>query len=92
LESVASVAGFQPYRCHECKHRFLSAAYLGALTSKRDKTGGAIAEAERDIRATRSSLEWKRKRRDFLILLAAVLLFLAFLRYITREKDVIPSQ
>jgi hypothetical protein len=43
-------------------------------------------EAEREIRATRGMIEWRRKRREVLLYGAGMLLFLLFLYFITRER------
>src|SRR5262249_28007248 len=79
LERLASVFQYYPYRCHGCKHRFLHRE-----TSA--NTSGEHSSTEREIRATRSAKEWQRKKRDLILYGMAVLLFLAFLYFITRER------
>jgi hypothetical protein len=43
--------------------------------------------AEREVRATRRSIKWRRKRRELLLYATGFALFLAFLYYITRPHD-----
>jgi hypothetical protein len=78
IEYGVAVAGFYPYRCQECHLRFLRFRYA------------PIAEepigVEREIKATRGAIKAKRKRRELLLYGVAVVLFLAFLYYITRDR------
>ena len=72
---------FNRYRCHACEHRFLRFRYTeGALPVR-------TSAAAREVRATRSALRWRRKRREFVLYSSCFLLFLAFLYYITRQRD-----
>lgn len=41
---------------------------------------------EREIKATRDAMKAKRKRRELLLYGAAIMLFLTFLYYITRDR------
>jgi uncharacterized protein involved in exopolysaccharide biosynthesis len=69
-----------PYRCHACQHRFLRFRYAeGPLPRP--------SGAEREVRATRRVLKWKRKRRELLLYGTCFALFLAFLYYLTRPRD-----
>jgi hypothetical protein len=43
--------------------------------------------AEREVRATRRSIKWRRKRRELLLYGTGFALFLAFLYYLTRPHD-----
>ena len=78
VEYVVGVAGFYPYRCQDCQLRFLHFRYASIAQ--------AATGVEREIRATRGAIKAKRKRRELLLYAAAVVLFLAFLYYITRER------
>ena len=82
LENVASIFTYYPYRCRECKHRFL---HLRHETVEAPEPGQR--STEREIRATRQAKDWHRKRRDLAIYGTALLLFLAFLYFITRERS-----
>jgi len=79
LELVVSLVAIYPYRCRDCGLRFLKFRY--AAPGKMPSTS-----SEREIRSTRHALQWKRKRREFLLYGAGMLLFLAFLYFITRER------
>ena len=74
-EYVTSLFRHYPYRCNECGHRFL-----------RGKTAGTPTATEREIRATRNSYQWKHHRRDFLLYSSALLVFVGFLYYLTRDR------
>jgi len=80
VELLAAFVAIYPYRCRDCSHRFLRFRYAEV-----DKTPGSATE--REIRTTRSSMAWKRKRREFLMYGAGILLFLVFLYFITRERS-----
>jgi hypothetical protein len=81
-ERLAALFAIYPYRCHGCEYRFLRFRYASpeAIVS-------GHAPVEREIRATRAALEWKRKRRELLLYGVGFLLFLAFLYFITRERN-----
>lgn len=81
IEHLVGLFAIRPYRCHACEHRFLQFRYSVGVSSAGDSS------TEREIRATRSSLKWRRKRREFLLYGTCFLLFLAFLYYITRQRD-----
>ena len=84
LELAASLVAVFPYRCRDCGHRFLKFRYA--------ESGGANPSGtEREIRATRDAMAWKRKRRDWFLYGGAMLLFLAFLYYITRQHGGSPD-
>jgi DNA-directed RNA polymerase subunit RPC12/RpoP len=84
LELLGSVVAIYPYRCRDCGHRFLKFRYTTT-----DKTPGTATE--REIQATRTSMAWKRKRREFLLYGAGILLFVVFLYFITRERSGSPD-
>ena len=80
-EHLAALLAISPYRCHACEHRFLRFRYAeGPLAP-------ASSGGEREVRATRRSMTWRRKRREALLYGFGFLLFLAFLYYITRQRD-----
>ncbi len=80
-EYLLAFVAVNAYRCHACAYRFLRFRYaqeaLPAVTSP----------TEREVRATRRSIKWRRKRREFLLYGTGFALFLAFLYYITRQRD-----
>ncbi len=79
-EYLASLFAYYPYRCRECKHRFLRSRY------KTEEGPSAHRSTEREIRATRKAKEWERKKRHLAIYGMALLLFLAFLYFVTRDR------
>lgn len=81
VEHVVGLFAIRPYRCHACENRFLQFRYAEAVSS------GGDSSTEREIRATRNSLKWRSKRREFLLYGTCFLLFLAFLYYISRQRD-----
>lgn len=84
LELLSAFVAVYPYRCRDCGHRFLKFRHATV-----DKTPGTATE--REIRTTRSSMAWKRKRREFLMYGAGILLFVVFLYFITRERGGSPE-
>ena len=79
FELAASWVAVYPYRCKDCGHRYLRFRYA-------EPAPGPSTDGEREIRATRSAVVWRRKRREFLLYGAGILCFLAFLYFITRER------
>lgn len=82
-ERVASVLSYYPYRCRGCNHRFLT---------KRQETETSAASrehraTEREIRATRRAKRWHQRRAELIVYLAAAILFIAFLYFLTRERS-----
>ena len=80
-EYVAGLFAYYPYRCRECKHRFLH--------SRNQRAGAPSGEhrsTEREIRATRRAKEWHRKKRHLAIYGIALVLFLVFIYLITRDR------
>ncbi len=84
LEHVASNFGYYPFRCCDCKHRFLRA---GRRVLKDQPPQGVI-----DARAGRQARDWRRRVRDAAIYSMALLFFLAFLYFITRERNTPSSE
>ena len=80
-EHLASLLAYYPYRCRECKHRFLSNHYAAPEPPTGEHRG-----TEREIRANRRTKDWQRKKRHMAIYGAALLLFLAFLYFVTRDR------
>jgi hypothetical protein len=81
MEHIAVLFNRFPYRCHECDYRFLVYRYSEPDESK------PLTATERDIRTTRLAIRRRRARREFLLYGSALVLFLAFLYYITRERQ-----
>jgi hypothetical protein len=80
-ELLLAFVAVNAYRCHACEYRFLQFRYAqGALPA-------ATSSTEREIRSNRNSVKWRRKRREFLLYGTGFALFLAFLYYITRQRD-----
>lgn len=84
IEWLASLVAIYPYRCQNCDRRFLKFRYAAS-----DKTPGTAVE--REIRADRSTIKWRRKRREFLLYGMGMLLFLVFLYFITHEHGGSPD-
>jgi len=79
-DRAASLLGKHPYRCHECGYRFLHFDQAAA------EEHGQPTSTEREIRMTRSAARRKQRRRELWLFGVALLLFLAFLYYITRVR------
>jgi DNA-directed RNA polymerase subunit RPC12/RpoP len=69
-----------PYRCHNCGHRYLVYRF------EERPSDVPLSSTEREIQRTRLTLRRKRGRRIFLLYGSALLVFLVFLYYITRER------
>ena len=80
-EYGASLFGLYPYRCKPCEHRFLRRRESAAEPMPKSATA-----VEREVRATRKAIQWKRKRREFLLYGLGLLLFVAFLYFIVRDR------
>jgi hypothetical protein len=81
LERLVTELAIYPYRCRACQHRFLRFRYSDSPIPL------PSSGAEREVRATRRSIKWRRKRRELLLYGTGFALFLAFLYYITRPHD-----
>ena len=79
LELVASLIAVFPYRCEECKSRFLRFKYAVAEPGK-------LSGTEQEIRNTRRTIRWKRRKRELILYAVGLLLFIAFLYFITRYR------
>ena len=82
-EYLASLLAYYPYRCRECKHRFLRSRYAASEAPSPKEHRGT----EREIQATRRAKDWQRKKRHLTIYGVALLLFLAFLYLVTRYRS-----
>ena len=82
VEHFASVFSYYPYHCRDCKHRFLQ-----RRSETVEEPSTANRSTEREIRATRHAKDWRRKQRDLVVYGLALLLFLAFLYFITRVRN-----
>jgi predicted Zn-ribbon and HTH transcriptional regulator len=78
FEQLVSRAAIYPYRCRACGHRFLTFHHEAPDEAASTPTVG-------EILSTRRSVKWRSKRLEFFLYGAVLLLFLAFLYYITRE-------
>jgi hypothetical protein len=85
-ERLASLLVFYPYRCDACQHRFLRFRYALPEVVAAGETSNVPA-----LKAARVSKQWKRKRREFLLYGSALLFFIFFLYYITRERAPVPD-
>ena len=81
LEFLASFLGVYPYRCGPCAYRFMRFRYAPLL-----KGAGRAHPTEREIQITRKTIRWKRRRREILLYGFGLILFLAFLYFISRER------
>src|ERR1019366_6758644 len=81
-EHVFSIAGYHPYRCRQCSHRFLSLRDAPA-----EPATPAARGVEREISSTRGAIRWKRKRRDILLYGSALIVFGVVLYFLTREPS-----
>ena len=81
-ERFGSIAGYHPYRCHDCQHRFVTRRYpspeLGATAGR---------STAREVSSTRGALRWKRKRRDLVLFVGALIVFGMILYYLTRAPS-----
>ena len=78
---VVSFFQYFPYRCKACGTRFFE------LRRSPPKTAEKSTSTETEIRATRASYRWKQKRREFLLFGSALLVFLGFIYYLTRDRS-----
>ena len=81
-EKWASLLAIYPYRCAGCQHRFLQFR----LAPPEPPPAGTPA-SDPSIQGSRATREWRRRRREFLLYAGALLCFLAFLYFITRERS-----
>lgn len=81
-EHLLSIAGYHPYRCRDCSHRFLWLRYSSPEPATRATRG-----VEREMAATQGALRWKRKRRTILFYVSALILFGIILYSLTREPS-----
>lgn len=81
IEHAAGLFAVYPYRCRGCEHRFLRFRY-----SAPELAAAGNPSVARELKATRSALQLKRKRRELLLYGIGFLLFLAFLYFITRDR------
>lgn len=78
-ERLAALFSYNPYRCHECGHRFLLYRYAEQSTLK------PLTATERQIISLRQTIRKKRSRRELLLYTSALMLFVIILYWITRE-------
>ena len=80
IEYVRSFFQYYPYHCDQCGIRFFEFRY------KQPELPGKAASTQREIRATRRAYKLMRRRREILLYGSALVVFLAFLYYITRDR------
>jgi len=80
LEHLASLVARYPYRCRDCGHRALRSRYAA------EEAAASQVPKDREVKVTRGAIQWRRRRREFLLYTGGFLLFLAFLYFITRER------
>ena len=85
FEHCIAVAGYYPYRCRNCQRRFLRFRCTSIKETAAAETEAVHPRVQREIRATRGAMKAKRKRRELLLYGVALVLFLVFLYYVTRE-------
>jgi len=83
IEQIGELFGFLPYRCHECLSRSFLRTSPGLLERARSCPRKRPEERKRARQRTRRAL---------LLWAAAVLGFLAVLRFLTRDTDPKPDQ
>jgi hypothetical protein len=74
MERLVSFAGYLPYRCGECKHRFFR--FRGEP--------GEPSEIKYWLNSADSRVHWQKRKRTLLLYGLGALAFLAFLYFITR--------
>jgi hypothetical protein len=77
---VVSFFQYYPHRCGQCGVRF----FQRRCTTP--QAAGKPTSTETEIRATRAAGDRKRRRRDLLLYGSALLCYLAFLYFITRDR------
>jgi hypothetical protein len=82
-ERLSSIMGYYPYRCRQCKHRF-----LGLRHSLPEPASPATRSVEREISHTQGVLRWKRKRRNLMLYGTALILFGVILYFLTRAPKI----
>jgi hypothetical protein len=80
-ERLASLIAFYPYRCAQCGHRFLRFRYKSG-----PQPGWQPTAVEREIKSTQAARQRKRTRREILLYGLGLLLIIAFLYFVTRER------
>jgi hypothetical protein len=80
-ERLASLFAIYPYRCQQCAQRFLRFRYASAGAAS------IPTPAEREIKSTRAALSWQGTRREVFLYGGGLILIIAFLYFITRERS-----
>jgi transposase-like protein len=81
IEHCIAIAGFFPYRCQNCRSRFIRFRH-GSIKEQKHTP----SSVEREIKATRGAMKAERKRRELWLYGGGLFLFAAFLYYVTRES------
>jgi hypothetical protein len=80
-EHLASFFAYYPHRCRACNYRFMRFKYASSRPSDAEPS-----HTEREIRATRSAIRWKRKKQEFVLYAIGLLVFFVFLYFVTRTS------
>jgi hypothetical protein len=82
-EHLTSIVGYVPYRCRDCSFRFLN-----FRCSLPEPVATPLRGAEKEIAATQRSLRRKQKRRELVLYISALTLFVVVLYFLTREPSI----
>ena len=78
LDQLAGLAGFYPYRCQKCSHRFRK--FCGAFA----RVAAPVTAAEKEVSFTQGASRLKQRRREIWSYCSALLLFFILLYFLTR--------
>lgn len=81
LDRLAYMAGFSPYRCLQCRRRFLHFRFSAPPEIPAAERGTA-----REIRKTRRQLQFARIKQQIYLYAIAGLIFLGFLYFLAKER------
>ena len=82
-ERLTSIVGYVPYRCRDCAFRFLHFRY-----SLPEPVATPLRGVEKEIAATQGSLRRKQRRRELVLYVSALTLFVVVLYFLTREPSI----
>jgi len=83
MEHLASLAGFFPYTCRDCRHRSMR-----RLRSAAERGSQARTDAEKEVVAIRAAAGRRRKKREVALYTLALLIFVVILYFLTRQPFV----
>jgi hypothetical protein len=76
------VAGFYPYRCSLCSHRFQKFSYSFP------EAAAPSSGTEKEIAITQGASRWKQRRREMWLYGSALTLFVVLLYFLTRTPSI----